>query len=106
MKSMWIIFIFGLAFFIVMAGSAPSAPSRIQDYEGKVFAGPQDPDYKEYDLALRNHLVKRIHKRFGLELDPQTYSGFDLLEIEALIKLKKSSEPPDLFLKIFPRTHR
>jgi len=110
MKSIWIILILTLVCPIAMAGPAPSGPkemtSRIYAYEGKLFAGPQDPEYKDYDLALRNHLTRRIHKRFGIELDPKTYSGFDLLEIEALIKLKKSNEPLHLFLKMFPRTHR
>lgn len=106
---MWIILILTLACPIVMAGPAPSGPkemaSRIYAYEGTLFTGPQDPEYKDYDLALRNHLTRRIHKRFGIELDLKTYSGFDLLEIEALIKLKKSNEPLHLFLKMFPRTH-
>lgn len=109
MKSIWIILILALACSIAMAGPAPSGPkemaSRIYAYEGTLFTGPQDPEYKDYDLALRNHLTRRIHKRFGIELDPKTYSGFDLLEIEALIKFKKSNEPLHLFLKMFPRTH-
>jgi len=36
-------------------------------------------------------------------LDPKTYSGFDLLEIEGLFKCKKPGEPFDLFLRMFPR---
>ncbi len=36
-------------------------------------------------------------------LDSRKYSGFDLLEIEALFKFKKSSESYDLFLKGFPK---
>jgi len=109
MKSIWIILILALLCPIAMAGPAPSGPkempSRIYAYEGKLFTGLQDSDYKDYDLALRNHLTRRIHKRFGIELDPKTFSGFDLLEIEALIKFKKSNEPLHLFLKMFPRTH-
>lgn len=109
MKSIWIILILTLVCSIAMAGPVPSGPkemaSRIYAYEGTLFTGPQDPEYKDYDLALRNHLTRRIHKRFGIELDPKTYSGFDLLEIEALIKFKKSNEPLHLFLKMFPKTH-
>ena len=75
MKSIWIILILALACPIAMAGPAPSGQkemtSRIYAYEGKLFAGPQDPEYKDYDLALRNHLARRIHKRFGIELDPK-----------------------------------
>lgn len=108
MKLIWIILILPFVCSIAMAGSAPSSPkemtSRTYPYEGKLFTGPQDPEYRDYDLALRNRLVKRIHKRFGIELDPKTFSGFDLLEIESLIRCKKSNEPPDRFLKMFPKT--
>ena len=108
MRSVLIILILALACTIAMAGPAPSGPkemaSRIYAYEGTLFTGPQDPEYKDYDLALRNHLIRRIHKRFGIELDPKTYSGFDLLEIESLIRFKKSNEPLDPFLRMFPKT--
>ncbi|MDP2970512.1 MAG: hypothetical protein Q8P64_15075 [Deltaproteobacteria bacterium] len=108
MKSIWIILIFSLTYSIAMAGpttfSSKGLASRIYVFEGKLFTGLQDPDYKDYDLALRNHLVRRIHKRFGIELDPRTYSGFDLLEIESLIRFKKSNEPLDPFLRMFPKT--
>lgn len=109
MRSSWIYIILTLAMSIAIVGAAghPSAkgtPPRLSAYEGKLFNGLQDPEFKDYDLALRNHLVRRIHKRFGIGLDPKTYSGFDLLEIEALIRVKKSDEPLDLFLKLFPKT--
>jgi len=77
-------------------------PSQLSAYDGKSFSGFQDPEYLSYDLALRGYLVKRISKRFGITLDPKTYSGFDLLEIESLFKCKKLNEPFDLFLKMFP----
>ena len=48
-------------------------------------------------------MVKRIHQHFGITLDPKTYSGFDLLEIEALLKCKKPEEPADVILKKFPK---
>ena len=101
-------FVLTLLMFITIAGipalsGAKEMTSRLSGYEGKLFTGPQDPGYQEYDLALRNHLVKRIHKRFGVDLDPKTYSGFDLLEIEALIRFKKSSEPLDPFLRMFSK---
>ena len=35
-------------------------PSRITAYDGKSFAGFQDPEYLSYDQALREYLVKRI----------------------------------------------
>jgi hypothetical protein len=81
-----------------------TGPSQLLAYEGRTFTGIQDPEYLSYDLALRGYVAKRISKRFGITLDPKTYSGFDLLEIESLFKCKKSGEPFDLFLKIFPKS--
>ena len=80
-----------------------SLKSRLLDHTGKSYTGTQDPSYITYDLALREYMVDRINKRFGVALDPKTYSGFDLLEIESLFKCKKSDEPFDMFLKMFPK---
>ena len=73
------------------------------DHAGKSYKGDQDSSYSNYDLALREYMVYRINKRFGITLDPKTYSGFDLLEIEALFKCKKKEEPLNSFLKMFPK---
>jgi len=108
MKSKWFL---GALFIILGIGLTASftfpkeavMPARITAYDGKSFAGFQDPEYLSYDQALREYLVKRIDRRFGIALDPKKYSGFDLLEIEALFKCKKSNEPYDMFLKMFPR---
>jgi hypothetical protein len=78
-------------------------PVRVTTYDGKYFAGLQDPEYISYDQALREYFVKRIDQKFGIALDPKKYSGFDLLEIEALFKCKKSNESFDVFLKMFPK---
>jgi hypothetical protein len=108
MKSKWILpLLFIVLFFnlTVCSVSAKEAvmPARITAYDGKSFAGFQDPEYLSYDQALREYLVKRIDQRFGIALDPKKYSGFDLLEIEALFKCKKSNEPFNIFLKMFPK---
>jgi hypothetical protein len=75
----------------------------LMDHAGKSYSGAQDPSYQEYDLALRKYVADRILKRFGVALDPKIYSGFDLLDIEALFKCKKSEEPFNLFLHLFPK---
>jgi len=72
-------------------------------HAGRSYGGLQDPEYVTYDSALRDYMAKRIHQRFGIELDPKKYSGFDFLEIESLFECKKPSEPFDLFLKAFPK---
>ena len=110
MKPKWFLLIFFImvwfALNVSFAFSKDAAMlPRISAYDGKFFKGFQDPEYRSYDQALREYLVKRIDRRFGIALDPRKYSGFDLLEIEALFKCKKSNEPFDVFLKMFPK-HR
>ena len=110
MKSKWFsltlltILFFGLTVSSAFAKEAVM-PARVTAYDGKSFAGLQDPEYLSYDQALREYLVKRIDQKFGIALDPKKYSGFDLLEIEALFKCKKSNELYDIFLRMFPK-HR
>lgn len=79
-------------------------PPELAPFDGKLFSGGMDQEFRDYDLALRKYLSKRIQRQFGLNLNPQAYSGFELLEIEALFRCKKSGEPFNLFLKMFPRT--
>lgn len=109
MNSKWICLI--VITFLWIGGMPPSAnakgvglPSMFSAYDGKLFTGIQDPEFINYDIALRNYLSKRIQKRFGISLDSKIYPGFDLLEIESLFKCKKSGEPFDLFLKMFPKS--
>ena len=77
--------------------------SQLLTQAGKSYGGIQDPEYISYDQALRDYMAKRIKQKFGIELDSKKYSGFDLLEIESFFDCKKSDEPFDLFLKMFPR---
>ena len=76
---------------------------QLQTHSGKSYGGIEDPEYVTYDSVLRDYMVKRIKQKFGIELDSTKYSGFDLLEIESFFDCKKSDEPFDLFLKMFPR---
>ncbi|MEW6377394.1 MAG: hypothetical protein AB1502_16585 [Thermodesulfobacteriota bacterium] len=106
LKSFFIFFIILLWFvFIPFSADAKdgTVTSRLSVCDGKTFTSVQDPEFLSYDQALRDYMVKRISNRFGIALDPKTYSGFDLLEIEGLFKCKKSNEPFDLFLKMFPK---
>ncbi len=108
MKFIWVLAIlftlFCIGFSPVGALAKDAAmPHRMAAYDGKTFTGFQNPEYLSYDQALREYLVKRIDQRFGIILDPRKYSGFELLEIEALFKCKKSNEPFDMFLKMFPK---
>jgi hypothetical protein len=76
---------------------------QLLPYDGKAYTGAQDPEFISYDQTLRDYMVKRIKEKFGVELDPKKYTGFDLLEIEAVLRCRKSNEPLDIFLKMFPK---
>ncbi|MGB9627540.1 MAG: hypothetical protein ACPL6D_02665 [Thermodesulfobacteriota bacterium] len=105
-KILGLIFVLmGFMIFTPFSGFAkePFTIPQLSAFYGKSYKGIQDPEFIFYDQILRIHLVQRIHRSFGIRLDPKTYSGFDLLEIESLFKCKKESEPFDLFLKMFPR---
>jgi hypothetical protein len=108
MKLIWIVLT--IATVLVASGYAPPAysnrdgfPPQVLFYAGKSYKGVEDLEYISYDLSLRDYLARRIIERFGVALDPKTYSGFDLLEIKSLFKCKKSGEPFEIFLKMFPK---
>ena len=85
-------------------GRDGSVAGPLLAYAGKTYKGPEDPEYRAYDQVLREVLVKEIHRRFGVALDARKYSGFDLLEIIAFLKCKKSTESFDDFLRLFPKS--
>lgn len=97
----WILFL--VSFLPPGLAREDSLTSQLSPFYGKSFKGTQDPEFISYDQLLRDHLVQKIQRDFGIKLDPKTYSGFDLLEIRSLFKCKKGDEPFDLFLKMFPR---
>ena len=108
MKGKWVLLlssaflVFGLNVPGTYADKEP-LQSQVLNYVGKTYGGVQDPEYISYDQALRDYMVTRIKQKFGVELDPKKYSGFDLLEIEAVLRCRKSDEPLDIFLKMFPK---
>jgi hypothetical protein len=96
----WLIFMAPLS-----QGEEDRFGSEVLSRAGESYGAVDDPAYISYDLALRTWAVDRIKKKFGIVLDPKAYSGFDLLEIEALLKCKKADEAVEDFLKGFPK-HR
>jgi hypothetical protein len=96
-----------LLWFVLMAPSSQGKDgllsSEVLSHAGESYRSVKDPAYLSYDQALRACVAERIKKEFGVALDPKTYSGFDLLEIVALLKCKKASEPVEDFLKGFPK---
>jgi hypothetical protein len=102
LPTLLVILLFSLTFSSAFAEKV-KMPARVTAYDGKTFSGFQDPEYLPYDQALREYLVKRIQQNFGIALDPKKYSGYDLLEIEAFFKCKKSNESSESLLKMFPK---
>jgi hypothetical protein len=98
-----------LLWYVFMAptsqGKDGQLSSEVLSHAGESYRSAQDPAYISYDEALRICVAERIKKEFGVVLDLKTYSGFDLLEIEALFKCKKADERVEDFLKGFPK-HR
>ncbi len=84
-------------------GKEVQLSSEVLSHAGESYPAADDPAYLSYDQALRACMADRIKKEFGLVLDPKAYSGFDLLEIEALLRCKKADEPVEYFLKGFPK---
>jgi hypothetical protein len=96
-----------LLWFVFMAPSSQGKDgqlsSEVLSHAGESYRSVEDPAYLSYEEALRACVAERIKKEFGVVLDLKTYSGFDLLEIEALLKFKKAAERVEDFLKGFPK---
>jgi hypothetical protein len=99
--------IVGLFFLFISLSSDPvlaqNLRARLLENAGKTFAGMEDPAYQSYDQALRDYVAQRINKRYGVAIDPKGYNGFDLLDIEAFLKCKKSNEALSPYLQKFQK---
>ena len=71
----------------------------ILDYAGRYFRDRSSPDYSSYDREMSMYIAKKIKVKYNVDLDLTSYSAFDLLEIEALLKCKKSDESVESLLK-------
>lgn len=78
-----------------------SRGTGILAYAGRYFADPSSPEYSSYDRKMSMYVAKRIKEKYHVDLDYKSYSAFDLLEIEALLKCKRSDESVDSLLKRF-----
>jgi hypothetical protein len=101
--SMLLILLWSLTTVSSVQGKDGQLGSEVLSHVGESYKGVEDPAYISYERVLRAYVVERIKKEFGFALNPKTYSGFDLLEIEALLKCKKANEPVEDFLKGFPK---
>ncbi len=105
MKSLAIFF---LVFFSILILApcliAKKSPrDGITNYAGQYFKEPSSPGYTSYDREMSMLVAKRIKADYNVDLDHTSYSAFDLLEIEALLKFKKSDESVASLLKPFQK---
>ena len=83
---------------------AKITPGReILDYAGRYFRDRSSPDYSSYDQEMSMYIAKKIKVEYNVDLDLTSYSAFDLLEIEALLKCKKMDESVEFLLKRFQK---
>lgn len=67
-------------------------------YAGRYFTDTSSAEYSSYDRDMSMYVAKRIKEKFHVDLDYKSYSAFDLLEIEALLKCKRSDESVESLL--------
>ncbi len=71
-------------------------------YGGKIFRIPSDPDYISYEREIKTILLQKIKSHYGVELRGDLLSSEQLLEIEALLRFKRSNESVEYILSRFP----
>ena len=71
-------------------------------YGGKTFKSPSDPGYLSYEREIKPILLRKIRDHYGVELNGDILSSEELLEIEALLRVKRSDEPVERILTRFP----
>jgi hypothetical protein len=82
-------------------GVPASHRAEVLVYAGRYFESPSSPDYAPYDQKMSMDVAKRIREKYQVDLDYKLYTAFDLLEIEALLKCKKSDESVESLLRRF-----
>jgi hypothetical protein len=90
-------------FFTPLIHAKKTPGKGIMGYDGRYFRDPLSPDYSSYDREMSMYIAKRIKAHYNVDLDYTSYSAFDLLEIEALLKFKKSDESAESLLKPFQK---
>ena len=86
---------------IHVQGAPASYGTDILAYAGRYFGDLSSPEYSSYDRKMSMHVAKRIKEKYHVDLDYTSYSTFDLLEIEALLKCKRSDESVESLLTRF-----
>lgn len=71
-------------------------------YGGKIYQTPSDPQYLSYEREAKTILLEKIKNRYGVALNGDLLSSDQLLEVEALLRFKRSRESVEEVLSRFP----
>jgi hypothetical protein len=71
-------------------------------YGGKTYQTPSDPQYLSYEREAKTILLEKIKNRYGVALNANLLSSDQLLEVEALLRFKRSRESVEEVLSRFP----
>ncbi len=71
-------------------------------YGGKTFTAPSDPEYLSYEREMKSILLEKIEIQYGVEVNGDILSSDQLLEIEALLRLKSNRESVEEILSRYP----
>ena len=97
------VLLFAFSLILYPAGTiAQEASSLGPKYGGQIFKNPSDPQYRSYEREIKSILLQQIKDDYGVVLDGGMLSPEELLEIDALLRLKRSKESVEYILKRFP----
>ncbi len=71
-------------------------------YGGKTYRTPSDPQYLSYEREIKAILLETIELQYGVEVNGDVLTSDQLLEIEALLRLKSKKESVEDILGRFP----
>lgn len=71
-------------------------------YGGKIFKTSSDPEYLSYEREIKAILLLEIKDEYGVELNGDILSSDQMLEIQALLRFKRSDESVEHILSRFP----
>jgi len=105
MKKMALSIVVAFAFSLILYppfATSQEASKLGPKYGGRIFKSPSDPEYLSYEREAKAILLQEIRDRYGVELNGDILSSDQLLEIEALLRLKRTRESVEHILNRFP----
>jgi len=98
-----VVLLFAFSLILYPLGTIAQEASRLgPKYGGRVFKAHSDPQYRSYEQEIKSILLEQIKDEYGVVLNGGVLSPEQLLEIEALLRLKRSKESVEYILNRFP----